>query len=114
MSLCAWDLNSVTTGLKKYIYSLSKRNTTPSSCMGGGKGMDPLFLNFAIDGNERSAYALSASPPWIQPQENISQEARFFRDPFCKLWRSENVLKNGVFWDVTPCGSCKNRRFGGT
>jgi hypothetical protein len=24
------------------------------------------------------------------------------------------VLKNGVVWDVTPCGSCKNRRFGGT
>jgi hypothetical protein len=23
-------------------------------------------------------------------------------------------LKNGVFWDVTPCGSCKNRRFEGT
>jgi hypothetical protein len=23
------------------------------------------------------------------------------------------VLKNVVFWDVTPCGSCKNRRFGG-
>jgi hypothetical protein len=22
--------------------------------------------------------------------------------------------KNGVFWDVTRCGSCKNRRFGGT
>jgi ABC-type molybdate transport system permease subunit len=22
--------------------------------------------------------------------------------------------KNGVFWDVKPCGSCKNRRFGGT
>jgi hypothetical protein len=21
---------------------------------------------------------------------------------------------NFVFWDVTPCGSCKNRRFGGT
>jgi hypothetical protein len=21
--------------------------------------------------------------------------------------------KNGVFWDVTTCGSCKNRRFGG-
>jgi hypothetical protein len=19
-----------------------------------------------------------------------------------------------VFWDVTPCGSCKNRRYGGT
>jgi hypothetical protein len=24
------------------------------------------------------------------------------------------LLKNGIFWDVTPCGSCKNRRFGGT
>jgi hypothetical protein len=23
-------------------------------------------------------------------------------------------MKNGVFWEVTPCGSCKNRRFGGT
>jgi hypothetical protein len=21
------------------------------------------------------------------------------------------TMKNGVFWDVTPCGSCKNRRF---
>jgi hypothetical protein len=24
------------------------------------------------------------------------------------------TMKNGVFWDVVPCGSCKNRRFGGT
>jgi hypothetical protein len=24
-----------------------------------------------------------------------------------------HVEKNGVFWDVTPCGSCTNRRFGG-
>jgi hypothetical protein len=24
------------------------------------------------------------------------------------------TMKNGVFWDVTPCGSCHNRRFGGT
>jgi hypothetical protein len=23
-------------------------------------------------------------------------------------------MKYGVFWDVTPSGSCKNRRFGGT
>jgi hypothetical protein len=23
-------------------------------------------------------------------------------------------MKNGVFWDVTLCGSCKNRRFEGT
>jgi hypothetical protein len=24
------------------------------------------------------------------------------------------TMKNGVFCDVTPCGSCKNQRFGGT
>jgi hypothetical protein len=23
-------------------------------------------------------------------------------------------MKNGVFWVVTPCGSCKIRHFGGT
>jgi hypothetical protein len=24
------------------------------------------------------------------------------------------ATKNAIFWDVTPCGSCKNRRFRGT
>jgi hypothetical protein len=24
------------------------------------------------------------------------------------------TMKNAVFWDITPCGSCKNSRFGGT
>jgi hypothetical protein len=24
------------------------------------------------------------------------------------------TMKNAVFWDVTQCGSCKNRSFGGT
>jgi hypothetical protein len=24
------------------------------------------------------------------------------------------TMKNVVLWDVTPCGSCKKRRFGGT
>jgi hypothetical protein len=28
------------------------------------------------------------------------------------MWRE--VMNDGIFWDVTPCGSCKNRRFGGT
>jgi hypothetical protein len=23
-------------------------------------------------------------------------------------------MKNAILWDVTPCGSCKNRHFGGT
>jgi hypothetical protein len=24
------------------------------------------------------------------------------------------TIKNASFWDVTPCGSCRNRIFGGT
>jgi hypothetical protein len=24
------------------------------------------------------------------------------------------TMRNAVFWDVTPCSSCKNRRFGKT
>jgi hypothetical protein len=30
------------------------------------------------------------------------------------LRRNLNAVKNGIFWDVTPCDSCKNPRFGGT
>jgi hypothetical protein len=30
-------------------------------------------------------------------------------------WLQQEVtVKNAVFWDVTLCGSCNNRRFGGT
>jgi hypothetical protein len=31
------------------------------------------------------------------------------------LWVHEYMqnLKNAIFWDVTPCGSCKSRHFGG-
>jgi hypothetical protein len=36
----------------------------------------------------------------------------------CDFVRSEVftavTMKNCVFWDVSPCGSCKNRHFGGT
>jgi hypothetical protein len=31
-----------------------------------------------------------------------------------RIGKLRTTLKNGVFWDVTPCGSFKNRRFGGT
>jgi hypothetical protein len=33
------------------------------------------------------------------------------RSPF---YQNMVNLKNGVFWDVSPFGSCKNRRFGET
>jgi hypothetical protein len=30
------------------------------------------------------------------------------------LRQTFGIKKNAVYWDVTPCGSCKNRRFGRT
>jgi hypothetical protein len=29
------------------------------------------------------------------------------------LRNNQQVVNNGVFWDIMPCGSCKNRCFGG-
>jgi hypothetical protein len=29
-------------------------------------------------------------------------------------WETVEDMKHAVFWDVMPCGSCKNRRFGVT
>jgi hypothetical protein len=34
--------------------------------------------------------------------------------PFAKIQNKLHRGQNGVFWDVTPCGSCKKRRFGET
>jgi hypothetical protein len=31
-----------------------------------------------------------------------------------KYYEIDSLLKNAVFWDVAPCRSCVNRRFGGT
>jgi hypothetical protein len=42
--------------------------------------------------------------------------AHIFLRSVHRLLVTTNVvpMKNGGFWDVMPCGSCKNRRFGGT
>jgi hypothetical protein len=36
-----------------------------------------------------------------------------FQNP-SKSVKIKNEIKHSVFWDVKTCGSCKNRRFGGT
>jgi hypothetical protein len=54
--------------------------------------------------------------PWsIRPPRSLSKhrsESRITGIIF-DVFRAV-TMKNGVFWDVTPCGSCKNRRSGGT
>jgi hypothetical protein len=56
----------------------------------------------------------------------LKKKCRNWFNSFGWGWRPVNInnirfevftavtMKNGVFWVVTPCGSCKNRRFGGT
>jgi hypothetical protein len=46
----------------------------------------------------------------IGVSDDLSPE-HFISEAACE---KRNIETNGVFWDVTPCGSCKNRRFGGT
>jgi hypothetical protein len=60
------------------------------------------------------------------PERIYDRPWQFLSEPFPIHYSSINVqfvrfevftavtMKNGVFWDVTQCGSCKNRRFGGT
>jgi hypothetical protein len=48
---------------------------------------------------------------WAQTvQQNLSKNSTVVRfEVFTVV-----TMKNAVFWDVTPCGSCENRCFGGT
>jgi hypothetical protein len=53
-------------------------------------------------------YLLKYSHYWTLPDLSIRNNSVRF-EVFTAV-----TMKNGVFWVVTPCGSCKNRRFGGT
>jgi hypothetical protein len=69
----------------------------------------------------RSTYSIFGSN--IKPRKKQIR-SQLYIEPFTNLklaMHEHDVLianirisKNGVVWDVTPCGSCKNRRFRGT
>jgi hypothetical protein len=61
-------------------------------------------------GFEASEYRNSVSAPIISVRKGKATECNCVRFEFF----TAVAMKNGVFWDVTPGGSCKNRRFGGT
>jgi hypothetical protein len=54
---------------------------------------------------------------WGTFSSQILNETALIND-FMSLVRFEEfiavTMKNSVFWDVTPCDSCKDRSFGGT
>jgi hypothetical protein len=68
-----------------------------------------VFGDISGSSNNRRS---SETPVLQEPHGVIFQKTAFFKvDTF---YRISLTLKNGVFWVVTLCGSCKNRRFGGT
>jgi hypothetical protein len=70
----------------------------------------PEKINF-LTGNERviarATYSQDILPKSTRAPEEEERTVKF--EVFTAV-----TMKNGVFWDVTQCGSCKNRRFGET
>jgi hypothetical protein len=70
----------------------------------GGRRLPSAILHSSSLSQTKVADGLLLLPMWTV---DINQHVRF--EVFTAV-----TMKNGVFWDVTPCGSCKNRLFGGT
>jgi hypothetical protein len=47
----------------------------------------------------------------VNEEINLETEPKHMLSGCHETWKG---MKNGVFWDVTPRGCCKNRSFGGT
>jgi hypothetical protein len=60
------------------------------------------FLVYYINNNYYYYYLITLN------RVNLNHKSSFIE------LQTNKTKKNGVFWVVTPCGSCKNRRFGGT
>jgi hypothetical protein len=86
---------------------------------------------FILEQQNLAGYSLiDVTTRWSKPSDTMLQTSSHFsiltiNVPGCSVEMVQVMmktavetpnltLKNGVFWDVTPCGSCKNRRFGGT
>jgi hypothetical protein len=63
-----------------------------------------------------TAIASYVTVPLIASSKSEPIEIEDKRTFYCVRFEvyTAETMNNGVFRDVTPCGSCKNRRFGGT
>jgi hypothetical protein len=74
-----------------------------------------IGITLSVTSNRRTLRRNTKSPPW-KPQI-LHDLFPIYISQFCPAFWPQDTnmyLKNGGFWDVTPCGCCKNRRFGGT
>jgi hypothetical protein len=80
--------------------------------MGGGVNVQThVFLTFALTGDD-----WSASRPGSFTLRERASDTHFTGSENYRRFQAFTAvtMKNGVFWDITPRGSCNNRRFGGT
>jgi hypothetical protein len=71
------------------------------------KYLETAVTNRSLSHEENKRRLNSVYACYHSVQNFLSSRVRF--EAFTTVTR-----KNSVFWDVTPCGSCKNRRFEGT
>jgi hypothetical protein len=92
---------------------------TQSKRKAGGQSADDV----ATATNTRSSFVLGCSIAWLLYEQtfrrNVSPPSSGRKESANYVSVRLEVLtavtmKNCVFWDVTKCGSCKNRRFEGT
>jgi hypothetical protein len=103
--------------LKSYILlsqTCSKSAQRVSSCSGHkANGLNRRYSKLAV-----SVHVFVLQSSYLQfpnKQENGgNKDWGFWHTHFHESVKIKIALKNVAFWDVTPCGSCKNRRFGGT
>jgi hypothetical protein len=78
----------------------------------------PFWLRAVLSSlRSRQSMEPKALLPCFQEHSNKPYPEPDKSNPYCPNAISPRtilILKNGVIWDVTPCGSCKNRHFGGT
>jgi hypothetical protein len=64
-----------------------------------------IYPIFSIQRYQNKVLRCLVNAPWYARNSDIHRELGV---------ETIASMKNGVLWDVTACGSCKNRRFGGT
>jgi hypothetical protein len=71
-------------------------------------------LNFQGTNMDKKHHRMKRWLSYLMGTKKSSPTVLLELSNFVETWIIISTRKDGVFWDVTLCGSCKNRRFGGT
>jgi retron-type reverse transcriptase len=81
-----------------------------------GDALSPLLFNFALEYAIRNVQENQVGLKLNGTHQILAyaDDVNLLCDHINTINKITKLLQNAVFWDVTPCDSCKNRRFGGT